>query len=768
MRISKAVCFFIMLTDVLADTLFELVLPLGQTNFDILKRKDIKIWSELGSNKFLVSKLHDRGRELILNDRSEKPYIPTHNHHNSISKFIIQYVKLEPIKDGLLKKLPRQTKISWHLLPSSQVILSIDSVFSNVTRFYLANHPSVVHFDFIRPIKHHTYFGEQVISPHVLPRWGGSTTLAVMDTGLDFNHCYFSSTPQNWLVYNGVNGQQLAKLMEKGNKRLMAYIKMELFDGVDREETDFDALPDDHGTHTAGTAVGDDSNCNLKQGLYSKTKLVFIDAAGSDDRLVVPSSLTDMLEMLYTMGVRVFSNSWGSDHSTYGYQSMEMDAFLYTHEDFIIVQSAGNSGPEIRTIASPAVFKNGIAVGASQNSEKSFNLNRKTCWEGNNTYSFVEHHMGGEENLADFSSRGPTDDGRTKPDFLAPGRYILSARARKGTRDELLYMQGTSMSAPLLARTVTHLIEWCERQGVVATGYLIKSIFATLSKPLTGHSTGFAKNKTTIMKISHGPLPIEGVGWGRISLEGIDKLHFKDRIPIDTFTQFSLCLKSEKTQTTRVSISWYDPPGRIGKGGLIYDLNLQVQINGKVWTPLDTKNNIERVELTVYKGEIMRITVSVYSTARTKFALSYIGSFIEQPCGECTTLSPPLQCSKGGEIGGRGCVNGKWTDECLLWCHQKWYYFKNECVCLHDTPSSLINSIDNSNILSTCKNGSFIPAKEFFFKTQKRTVDLSRSPPIRRLLARSPGVNWGVVISIVIAVGGAIGFVYFKINKRRL
>lgn len=776
MKISQAVWLVIILTSSIVaaeeEEVFELVLPKGQKDFSILKRGDLKIWSELSGNRFLVSKVHDRGRELILAKKTEKHFVPTHFHHRPFSKFIIQYVKLEPIKDGLSKKLPRGVKITWHVIPNSQVILRIDSIYSNVTSYYLSTSPSVVHFDFVRPVTHHTYFGEQVISPHVLPRYsGGGATMAIMDTGLDYTHCYFSSTPKNWLVYNGANGQQLTKLIEKDNSRFIAYIKMDLFDGVEHDESDFDALPDDHGTHTSGTAVGDDSQCKLKQGLYSKARFIFLDAsAGNNEKLIIPESLTDMLEMLYAMGVRVFSNSWGSESSDYSYQAMEIDDFLYKHKDFIVVQSAGNSGPRLKTIGSPAVFKNGIAIGASQNSEKSFDFDQQSCWEGNNTFSFFKHHTGRAANLADFSSRGPTPEGRTKPDFVTPGEYILSARAKKGTRNELLYMRGSSMSAPLAARIVDHLIKWLNNRWHHApTNYLIKSILATTAIPLDGLSVRLIKNQTTIMGISHEKIPKEGVGWGLLSLESIDKLNFIDEQPIDTFTQYNLCLKSEKTQTVKVSISWNDPAGRVGKGDLIYDLNLQAEINGKVWTLLDTKNNIERIEFTAYKGEDVRITVSAYDTARTEFALSYIGEFTEKPCpSSCTSLSPPLQCATGGEIGAKECINGQWSERCSLWCHQKWYYFKNErCQCIHSIPSNSINHIDKSNILSICNNGTLLQPKEFVFTAPKRTVELNRAPPIRRLMANSPGLNWQAIVAICVSVGGAIGFVYFKIISKR-
>lgn len=93
----------------------------------------------------------------------------------------------------------------------------------------------------------------------------------------------------------------------------------------------------------------------------------------------------------------------------------------------ICLTSAGNSGPGAKTLSVPADGINVISVGATSVSGK----------------------------IANFSSRGPTDDGRMKPEIVAPGEQVwvtsTSGSFRKGN--------GTSFSAPLAAGGVALLLQ---------------------------------------------------------------------------------------------------------------------------------------------------------------------------------------------------------------------------------------------------------------------------------------------------------------------
>ncbi|MGH9856579.1 MAG: S8 family serine peptidase, partial [Acidobacteriota bacterium] len=94
----------------------------------------------------------------------------------------------------------------------------------------------------------------------------------------------------------------------------------------------------------------------------------------------------------------------------------------------VVVNSAGNSGPEASTLGAPADAKNMIAVGAVN-------------------FSGL---------IADFSSRGPTVDGRIKPEVVARG--VSTYLATSNSTTSFGRSNGTSFSSPLVAGAVSVLL----------------------------------------------------------------------------------------------------------------------------------------------------------------------------------------------------------------------------------------------------------------------------------------------------------------------
>ena len=84
----------------------------------------------------------------------------------------------------------------------------------------------------------------------------------------------------------------------------------------------------------------------------------------------------------------------------------------------LVVTAAGNEGPFPRTVSTPADGDSVLAVGA----EDSLGI------------------------IASFSSRGPTTDGRVKPDFTAPGVAVCVVSG-----SGLVRLDGTSFATPLIA-----------------------------------------------------------------------------------------------------------------------------------------------------------------------------------------------------------------------------------------------------------------------------------------------------------------------------
>jgi subtilisin family serine protease len=95
----------------------------------------------------------------------------------------------------------------------------------------------------------------------------------------------------------------------------------------------------------------------------------------------------------------------------------------------VICTSVGNEGPRPLTLGTPADAEGVLAIGAVD-----------STWS-----------------LVDFSSRGPTADGRIKPNVLAMGRHVTVARPY--TYDEFSLGNGTSFSCPLAAGALALLIQ---------------------------------------------------------------------------------------------------------------------------------------------------------------------------------------------------------------------------------------------------------------------------------------------------------------------
>ena len=198
-----------------------------------------------------------------------------------------------------------------------------------------------------------------------------------------------------------------------------------------------------HGTHVAGIAAGSPASPTSSYGGVARgasiiaAKVLAANGIGEDADVV--SAIEWCAARADVDVISMSLGSPGSDGSDAGSQAA--DAAVAAGK--VVVAAAGNEGDAPRTISSPGVATDVITVGAASDPSTV----PGTADVDTGLY------------LAGFSSRGPTTnpEAPTKPDVVAPGISVLSAKA--GTTSGYVSMSGTSMATPFVAGVVALGIE---------------------------------------------------------------------------------------------------------------------------------------------------------------------------------------------------------------------------------------------------------------------------------------------------------------------
>ncbi len=465
---------------------------------------------------------------------------------------------------------------------------------------------------------------------------------------------------------------------------------------------------DEHGTHTAGSAVGNGvrSGAVTSTHSYSGTNagiapeaLLWAWGFCSDwSGLPDTNPYTDYFGVMHSDDprARVNTNSWGygATHGTYNAFSREMDRFVWDHRDMTIFFSAGNDGTDANSdgivdsgsMGVPAGAKNIVTVGASENYRMTGGYNPGgacstwgNCWSGDYPANPVK-----DDRLSDapsgmvaFSSRGPTLDGRLKPDVVAPGSNIVSTRYQGtstgwGVYDAYyLYMGGTSMATPLAAGGGAIVREYYSvTRGITnPTAALVK---ATLINGAYNMTPGQYRDEVPDgSKDDVVRRPDINQGWGRVDLyrslvhDAPDQLWFYEHTAGLTTGQeyVTLFTISNNQHPFRATLAWSDYPGtEAANGALVNDLDLTVIApdgttyngndiigDGLLDGDVDHVNNVEGLDFT--QLGVYTVRVRAYNTPQgpQPFALVVSGDM----GGDVGTLTGTVtNASSGNPVSG--------------------------------------------------------------------------------------------------------------------
>jgi len=192
-----------------------------------------------------------------------------------------------------------------------------------------------------------------------------------------------------------------------------------------------------HGTHVAGIAAGSGAASQGRyQGVAPAARLYIakvLDRGGAGSM----SGVMAGIEWAVQHGVHVINLSLGGDAPGDGSDALSTLCDQVVRQTGIVIcTAAGNGGPGITSVTAPGCARYVITVGAVDDADR----------------------------VTEFSSRGPTVDGRVKPDVVFPGADIISAQAKDTALGPVVIpgyvrMSGTSMATPHATGGVALLLQ---------------------------------------------------------------------------------------------------------------------------------------------------------------------------------------------------------------------------------------------------------------------------------------------------------------------
>jgi subtilase family protein/type IX secretion system substrate protein len=398
-----------------------------------------------------------------------------------------------------------------------------------------------------------------------------------------------------------------------------------------------------HGTHTAGTLAGAGILNQRFKGMAPQATIV--SQYYSDILVNTPTYINDY-------GMIITNNSYysGADYcpgdGEYDVLSNFADDQLYTYDSLVHTFAAGNDG---YYTCSPFPSSYGTIKSGFQCGKNVLSVGAMS------SYDYT---------IADFSSRGPVNDGRIKPEIVAGGVDVASTFPYNTYNDDY----GTSMASPTVAGTLGLLYERYRQLhgGSNPSGALIKAVACNGADD----------------KGNPGPDYLFGFGMlnARNAVEALENNHyFTGSLTNGNSTNFTISGVPSGAQQIKIMLYWTDPAGAPNAASsLVNNLDLTVSgsdavihhplilnpnpghVNDIAVEGIDSNNNIEQVVINNPPAGNFTITVngkSIPSGAQNFVVVYQIlnpSVILEYPYGNESWVPGQQENIRWSAYGGNG------------------------------------------------------------------------------------------------------------------
>ena len=419
-------------------------------------------------------------------------------------------------------------------------------------------------------------------------------------------------------------------------------------------------------------------------------------------------NLTNLESESYQAGGRISTNSWGAavggayNASAQTYDFLVRDAqpagstfATAGNQEMVIFFSAGNSGSGANTIGSPGTAKNVITVGATEGVRP---------FGAADQCGVTDAEANSANDIIGFSSRGPCDDGRIKPDIVAPGTHITGGVYQAGppanpptsggagvanacfNATGVCAGPGTSNFFPTTQQWTTASSGTSHSTPATAGfGALIRQDFINRSLPAPSP----AMTKAAIMASAaymngtgaNDNLFSNNQGMGRVHMNNyFDAMTgpkiIRDQQAADMFTASGQMfvrsgVVASSGQPVRVTLAYTDVPGPTTGNAYVNNLDLEVVVNGTTYLgnvfsgansvaggTADPRNNVESVFLPA--GTTGTILVKVKATNIAGDGVPNVGGALDQDFAliitNVTEMATPVLNSSSATIVSESCL----------------------------------------------------------------------------------------------------------------